>query len=218
MIYSFIFFFTKIIFKSKLKDAKIRKMELLLQKTQSSYYPAFRDLFKETSEALEEAQDIDVHLKPLIGLFESFDTTEFDEAIPSFDPMFHSICLLWAHSRYFCRPTRMVVLLQEIVNMILKKASEYLEPIELFKNEPEESIEKIKRTLNTLESFKKSYETHRVKVLSYFKNGIPPREWEFNSKLVFSRWDDFIDRINMIRVFNFCLSLKLKLIFLILLF
>jgi len=155
-------------------------MELLLEKTQSSYYPAFKELFKETSDALEEAQDIDAHLKPLAGHFESLDTAEFDEAIANFDPMFHTICLLWAHSRYFCRPTRMIVLLQELVNMILKKASEYLEPIDLFKNEPD---------------------AHRIKVLSYFKNGIPPREWEFTSKLVFSRWDDFIERINMIRVY-----------------
>jgi dynein heavy chain len=95
----------------------------------------------------------------------------------------------------------MIVLLQELVNMILKKASEYLEPIDLFKNEPDESIDKIKKTLNTLEAFQKSYESHRIKVLSYFKNGIPPREWEFTSKLVFSRWDDFIERINMIRVY-----------------
>jgi dynein heavy chain, axonemal len=179
-------------------------MELLLEKTQSSYYPAFKELFKETSDALEEAQDIDAHLKPLAGHFESLDTAEFDEAIANFDPMFHTICLLWAHSRYFCRPTRMIVLLQELVNMILKKASEYLEPIDLFKNEPEESIDKIKKTLNTLEAFQKSYESHRIKVLSYFKNGIPPREWEFTSKLVFSRWDDFIERINMIRVLLKC--------------
>ena len=54
-------------------------MALLLEKTRSSYFPAFNGLFNEACEALEEAQDIDAHLKPLIGYFETIDTTEFDE-------------------------------------------------------------------------------------------------------------------------------------------
>lgn len=178
-------------------------MAKLLEKTNSSYYPAFRDLYRETCDVLEEAQDIDAHLKPLIGFFETIDTAEFDEVATHFEPMFHTICLLWAHSRFYCRPTRIVVLLQELNNLIMKRASEFLEPKDLFKNEPEESIEKIKKTLNTLEAFRKSFETHKAKVISYFKNGIPPREWEFTSKLIFTKYENCISRIIMIRVFFF---------------
>ena len=175
-------------------------MALLLEKTQSSYFPAFNELYKETCDALEEAQDIDAYLKPLAGHFESLDTTEFDEVATNFDAMFHTICLLWAHSRFYCRPARIIVLLQELNNLIIRRAGEFLEPIELFKGEPEESIDKIKKTLNTLNAFQKSFETHKTKVITYFKNGIPPREWEFTSKLIFSRWENFIARILMIRV------------------
>lgn len=175
-------------------------MAQLLEKTNSSYYPAFRDLNKEIEAALEEAQDIDAHLKPLAGHFESLDTTEFDETPSLFDPMFHTICLLWANSTYYCRPARIIVLLQEINNVMIKRASEYLEPIDLFKGEPEESVEKIKATYTTIEAYKNSYEKYKAKVKTYFKNGHPPREWEFSPKLVFARWDKFMEKMNMIRV------------------
>jgi dynein heavy chain len=181
-------------------------MALLLEKTQSSYYPAFKELFKETLAALEESQDIDTHLKPLIGHFESLETTEFDEAIPTFDPMFHTICLLWSHSKYYCRPARIIILLQELNNLIIKRSSEFLEPLDLFKGEPEESVEKIRICFNSLDAYKNSYETHKAKVKSYFKNGLPSREWEFTPKLVFARWDRFMEKMNMIRVkFNYYL-------------
>ena len=177
-------------------------MALLLEKTQSSYYPAFKELLKETLSALEEAHDIDAHLKPLSGHFESLETMEFDtpDALASFDPMFHTICLLWANSKYYCRPTRIIVLLQELNNLVIRRASEFLEPIDLFKGEPDESVEKIRVTYNVLDAYKNSYETHKAKLLDYFKDGLPPRAWEFSPKMVFARWDRFMEKMNMIRV------------------
>ena len=189
-----------------MRDSKTKKMALLLEKTQSSYYPAFQDLLKETCNALEEAQDIDAHLKPLSGHFETLETNEFDEAAQCFNPMFHTICLLWSSSKYYCRPARIIVLLQEVNNVVMKRAGEFLEPIDLFKGEPEESIEKIKTCYSIIELYEKSYETHKEKVEIYFKNGLPAKKWEFSRKLVFARWDKFMERMNMIRVTQFCLS------------
>ena len=174
-------------------------MAELLEKTNSSYFPAFKELFKETVNARDEARDIDIHLKPLAGFFESIETTEFDESAALFDPMFHTICLLWANSTYYCRPARIIILLQEINNVIIRRSSEFLEPIDLFKGEPEESVEKIKTTYNTLQAYEKSYQTHKAKLKTYFKNG-SPKEWEFAPKLVFARWDKFMEKMHMIRV------------------
>jgi dynein heavy chain len=158
---------------------KTKKMAQLLEKTQSSYFPAFKELFKETVSALEEAQDIDCHLKPMAGHFESLETTEFDECQSLFDPMFHVICLVWANSKYYSRPARIIVLLQEINNLVIKRASEFLEPLDLFKGEPEESVEKIKQTYTAIESYTKSYEKHKLKLKDYFKNQ-SVKEWEFS--------------------------------------
>lgn len=176
-------------------------MALLLEKTQSSYFPAFRELFSETHEALVEATDINNHLKPLIIYFEQLETEDFLKIKNIFDLVFHLVCLVWAHSKYYCRPTRLVVLLQELNNQLMKRAKDFLEPINLFKGEPEESMEKIKKTFDILQCYVNSYETHKLKIMSYFKNGIPPRDWEFSPKLVWHNWDKFMERLNMIRVF-----------------
>lgn len=183
-------------------------MVLLLEKTQSSYYPAFKELYQEIESALEESQDIDAHLKPLSGHFESLETTEFDETPGLFDSMFHTICLVWANSTYYCRPARIIVLLQELNNVIIRRTSEFLEPVDLFKGEPEESVEKIKTTFNVLDAYKNSYEKHKEKVKTYFKNGTAPKEWEFAPKLVFARWDKFMEKMNMIKVSPFTLIIR----------
>lgn len=175
-------------------------MALLLEKTESSYYPSFKQLFEETKCALDEAWDITSHLKPLLTHFETLEQIDFLQISKSFDLIFHLICLVWAHAKYYCRPARLIVLLQELNNLIMKRTTLFLQPIELFKSEPEESIEKIKKTYNIVIAYIKSYETHKLKVISYFKNGIPPQEWEFTPKLVFARWDQFMERMNMIRV------------------
>lgn len=182
----------------QLKDPKAKKMAELLEKTQSSYYQAFKELFIDTVAALEEAQDIDIHLKPLASFLESLETTEFDEVIPLFEPMFHTLCLVWANSKSYRKPARIIVLMQEINNAVMKRASEFMEPIELFKGELDESMEKIRVTVNTLETYRKTHDTYKNKVLSYFKNG-DARDWEYTPNLVFGRWDKFMERIHMIR-------------------
>ena len=175
-------------------------MAQLLEVSKSSYFPAFKDLFKEIVGAMEEAQDISDNLRPISGHFESLETTEFDQAIPAFDPMFHTICLIWAHSKHYCRPARIIILLQELNNLIIKRATEFVEPLDLFKGEPEESVEKIRVCFNSLDAYVKSYETHRAKVKDYFKNGLPAREWEFAPQLVFARFDKFMDKMKKLRV------------------
>jgi dynein heavy chain len=183
----------------QLRSPKTQKMAELLEKTQSSYYPAFSELYKETASALEEAADIDVHLKPLSGHFEGIESTEFDECAELFEPLMHSICLLWSNSRHYCRPARIIVLLQELNNVVMRRASEFLEPLDLFKGEPDESVEKIRTCFNVLNTYEKCYDSHKAKLLSYFKEGgLEAKDWEFSRKMVFARWDKFMERMNMI--------------------
>ena len=92
-------------------------MALLLEKTQSSYYPAFRELYHETYNALQEDLEIDSYLIPIVSHLESLRNGEFDEIEKNFEYVFHAISLLWSHSKYYCRPTRIIVLLQELNNL-----------------------------------------------------------------------------------------------------
>jgi len=69
--------------------------------------------------ALHEAQDINLHLKPLRSHIEDIEQAEFDEAIKFIAPMMHVTCLVWANSKYYCTPARIIVLLQEICNLFI---------------------------------------------------------------------------------------------------
>lgn len=52
-------------------------MAELLEKTNSSYYPSFKSLFQDVVQALTEAQDINLYLKPLMTHFEDLEQVWF---------------------------------------------------------------------------------------------------------------------------------------------
>ena len=96
-------------------------MAELLEKTNSSYFPSFKNLFRDVVAALTEAQDINLHLMPLRFHLEDIEASEYDESEKLFAPLLHVVCLIWANSKYYNTPGRVVVLLQEICNMIIER-------------------------------------------------------------------------------------------------
>lgn len=162
----------------------------LLAKSNSSYYPSFVQIHNDVRQALDEAQDIDTHLRPLASHFESMETTDFIEGRYLFKPMFHVIGLLYDHCRHYASASRIVVLLQEICNLVMKQASEHLEPMELFKGEVDEALIKIDETLESLRVFHHEYEQIREKM---------GNKWDFSPQLVFAKWDRFMERMNLIK-------------------
>ncbi|XP_062567134.1 dynein beta chain, ciliary-like [Saccostrea cucullata] len=183
----------------QLRDPKVRKMAEILERTQSSYFPTFKDIFRDVVAALTEAQDINIYLKPLRHHFEDYEQAEFDESIPMLAPMMHTVCLTWANSEYYNTPARIIVLLQEMCNMIINMARNFLDPSEIFKGEIEETIEKVRKACNVLDAYKNTYEDHKERLKSYFPEGTEPRLWEFAPKLVFARFDKFMERVKTVR-------------------
>ncbi|CAF4744784.1 unnamed protein product, partial [Rotaria socialis] len=174
----------------QLNDPRVTKMGELLAKSNSSYHPSFLQIHNDVRQALDEAQDIDTHLRPLASHFESLQTTDFIEAKNLFKPMFHIIGLVYENCRHYATASRIVVLLQEICNLIMKQASDHLEPMELFKGEIDEALMKIDDTFETLQVFCQEYEAIRTKMGS---------KWDFSPKLVFAKWDIFMERMNSIK-------------------
>ena len=85
--------------------------------------PVFSNASCYFSAALEEARDINMHLKPLRRLLddmEQFDFSELEKIIPA---ILHTVGLIWANSKYYCRAPRMIVLLQELCNMLIEMVS-----------------------------------------------------------------------------------------------
>ncbi|CAF1546398.1 unnamed protein product, partial [Didymodactylos carnosus] len=166
----------------QLSEPRVKKMAELLKKTNSSYYPANWFIFK-----------------PVSQHFDSIETTDFSETQPLYGPLFHTLCLMWANCKSYRRPARIIILLQEINNLIMKQASEFMEPIDLFKGEPDESMEKINQTCRALDAYQLAYNHYKGNVKNYFKNGELVKEWDFSPKLVFAKWDLFMQRVKVIQ-------------------
>ncbi len=98
-------------------------MSALLERTVSSYYPAFNRMLEDLKLGLEEAQDINLYLKPLGRMLERFEEMDYFELPKRFPSLFHVVALVWANSIHYQHPVKMVVLIQEISNMIIEMVS-----------------------------------------------------------------------------------------------
>lgn len=74
-----------------------------------------------SSPALEEAKDICTYLRPLQRLFEDMETAEFSDVRGQIGPLMHTVCLVWANSKYYSSPARLIVLLQETCNLLIQQ-------------------------------------------------------------------------------------------------
>lgn len=185
---------------NQLNTPYVKLMENFLLVTKSTYYAAFCTLYRQILDALDEADEINIYLKPLIPYFEYIEINDLSKLTSiQFETMLHTICLLWSNSFHFRKQIRILVLMEELSNILLRKAITYLEPHSLFKNEIDESMEKIKIADSVLNDFLAKHDKYKAKVLSYFKSGVNAVEWEYTSDLLFSQMSDFIKRINMIK-------------------
>ncbi|KAJ3090810.1 hypothetical protein HK102_002597 [Quaeritorhiza haematococci] len=177
----------------QLTDEKIQKISKVLEASKSTYYPAFKMIFDEVVFALDEASDITKYLKPLTPIVERLSSaSDFVELAQIFPSLMHTLLLISKHSKYYKTANRLTVVLQEICNDIIEQARNFIQPSELFTSEPEEAADRIKVVLRVCEAFKQSYFECREESASF---GQP---WNFDSKLVFSRLDKFLVRVQQI--------------------
>ncbi|XP_029978186.1 dynein axonemal heavy chain 9 [Sphaeramia orbicularis] len=184
---------------SQLTSLKVKKMAMLLEAVESSYYPAFMNMLQDVREALEESEDICIYLKPLERLFEDMENVEFPDVRVQIGPLMHTVCLVWANSRYYNTPARLIVLLQETSNLLIQQACGYLVPEEILRGEVAESLLKVQTSLDILQLFKNTYEDCRANLSQYNRKGNSVRPMDFSPLLVFSRLDLFINRVNIIK-------------------
>ncbi|KAM5274465.1 dynein axonemal heavy chain 9 isoform 2-T2 [Ctenodactylus gundi] len=183
---------------NQLRTIKVRGMAGLLDKLQSSYSPAFKAMVRDIVAALTEAWDIHVHLLPLHHHLEALENVEFPEVKPRLQPLLHVVCLIWARCKCYCSPGRLTVLLQEICNLLIQQASNYLSSEDLLRNEVEESQRKLQVVLDTLGFFKQVFQDRRKSLHTYFKENEEVKEWDFQTSLVFVRLDSFLNRLRVV--------------------
>ncbi|XP_042314335.1 dynein beta chain, ciliary-like [Sceloporus undulatus] len=179
----------------QLQSPKVHKILEILHRTRSSYYPAFNLLIIKVEAAVSEAQDICLYLSPLKHYIAYLEESSFSNTKRLIAPLFHTICLIWTHSKHYCFPNRIVVLLQEFCNLLIDRAFSFLIPAEIFTMDLGEGIEKIKQTIQTFRMFKNTFSTYQEKLACDHKNQGSVKPWDFPSDLVFTRFDKILQRL-----------------------
>ncbi|XP_069786102.1 dynein axonemal heavy chain 17-like isoform X3 [Narcine bancroftii] len=176
---------------------KVRKISEVLEKSRSSYWPALKNLYDNIRAGLEEASDIVLHLIPLKFLIDDAMQTDYEEVSPYVGVIIHTVCLVWANSKYYNTPARIIVILQEIFNLFIEMTCTFLNPDELMKGlqgEIEEVLATINMAISVLRKLYETYDYNRLGMNKFFKDR-EPKYWEFPSHLVFGRLDKFMHRL-----------------------
>ena len=72
---------------------------------------------------MAEARNINLFLIPIRIRLDELEQMPFDQCEPYLRPLMHTVCLVWANSDYYNTPTRIIVLMQEICNLIIEMVS-----------------------------------------------------------------------------------------------
>ncbi|XP_056325895.1 dynein heavy chain 9, axonemal [Danio aesculapii] len=184
----------------QLQSSKVLTLAELLLAVDSSYYPAFAKMIQDVMEAHNESKNITTFLKPLERLIEDLENADFSELKTKIPPLMHTVCLIWANCRYYSKPARVIVLLQEICNLLIQQARSFLNPEDILKGDVLESLLRVQVTVDLLTHFKSTYEDRRANLSHYQKNEDPVKPWDFSPLMVFVGLDHFMKRLRMIEM------------------
>ncbi|XP_058061407.1 LOW QUALITY PROTEIN: dynein beta chain, ciliary-like [Anopheles bellator] len=188
---------------SQLTEPKSRQIGIILEGIDSVYATSFKSTFRSVVQAVHEADDISLYLKPLRKTFDTFENTDFVDSGELVSPMLHLVCLVWANSCYYGTNARMVILFKMISNMLMAEASKSLDPGSLFQGEVDECLIKISSIIEILEFYKSEFNDFRSRLADFAKPNTQPIYWTFRPRDIFQRLDSYIVRLNEIKdIFN----------------
>ena len=112
---------------NQLQSERVRRLLRFLDQAKSTYNAPFAKLCKEVFQARAEAANNTKFLRPLRSWFEKLeDESNFPNLIEHFTPIMHLILLVWKGSAYYNTPGRLVVLVRELSNTLIRQAQKYI--------------------------------------------------------------------------------------------
>ncbi|XP_077184230.1 dynein axonemal heavy chain 17 isoform X3 [Paroedura picta] len=180
---------------------QVQKIAEILERAKSCYWPALRNVFKDVSAGLKEADDINLYLQPLKVLLEEMEQVEYPQLSPYINSVMYTVCMIWANSEYYNTPSRIIVILQEICNLFIEMTRNFLSPEEVLKglqSEIEEVLGGIKLGISIIEKLFKTYNICCSDMMPTFFQDKEPQYWEFPSTLVFTRMNAFFHRLKTV--------------------
>ncbi|POM64593.1 Dynein heavy chain [Phytophthora palmivora] len=180
---------------AQLQSDSIRKVLQYLDASKSTYNVPFAKLCKEVFLARAEANDNKHYLWPLATWFEQLANAQtLPEIRDLFRPIFHSILLIWKSSRFYNTPARLVVLIRQICNEIIRKAMMHLNGEKLFELIDQGELEQVNSmlqvSLQVCAHFKSVYFDYKAKSVTE----VPGNPWRIQNNALFIRLDAFLER------------------------
>ena len=174
----------------QLSSDKVRKVIKVLEVTKSTYFPAFNRLCKEVAQARMEANDNKVYLGSVEALITKLGNDSFTEIEELFKPLMHTILLVWKNSKFYNTPARLVVLMREICNDLIRQAATFVSGEQMFEMEPQEAVDSLKICLKVCVTFKSTYFDYKARA----STECPSNPWRFQNSALFARLDLFLER------------------------
>jgi dynein heavy chain len=112
----------------QLSSVEVKNILHFLENNKSTYKGPFAKLQEEVKKAKIEANDNYRFLRLLSKHFDYIESSgieDFPTIYEKFTPIMHTILLIWKNSNFYNTPPRLVVLIREICNLIIKKAQAY---------------------------------------------------------------------------------------------
>ncbi|KAK6478238.1 dynein heavy chain 17 [Huso huso] len=181
----------------QLSSPKVRKIAEIVERAASSYWPSLKNIYRDVNEGLKEAKDIVLYLKPLQKVLDEMEQTEYSQLPQFIGVLMHTVGLIWANSKYYNTPERIIVILQEICNLFIEMTRAFLSPEEVMKGlqgEIDDMLGRIKLAGTTIKKLRHTYDYNRSHMDIFFQ-GRETHFWEFPSYLVFTKLDGFLRRL-----------------------
>ena len=163
-----------------------------LRTAKSTFINQFDRLQSEIDESRKEANENYMYLSTLEDYFLKLMDSSYDfMKLPDiFLPLMHSLLMIYASSNHYCAPSRMVLLIREICNAIIRRALEYVPGetvIALMQNKDDiETIcDKLQITIDVCTKFKDAYFEYKAKSKG---------KWKFPPNALFMNLDNFLER------------------------
>jgi dynein heavy chain len=137
-----------------------------------------------------EANDNVVYLKAVEPYLNQLSSESFAEIGGVFKPLMHTILLIWKNSKFYNTPGRLVVMMREICNDLIRQAATHVSGEQLFEMEPQDAVDALKVCLKVSVTFKSTYFDYKARA----STECPSNPWRFQNSALFSRLDSFLER------------------------
>lgn len=193
----------------QLNESSVKAIEMLLEKTGSIYSKTYRDASNLVINAIDEARDINRFLKPLLSHIDTFESKSFDKNFNYIRLLIHTICLIWAHSQYYCTNKRMYHLFTLTSNMLMIQATNCLQPEDIFQGDADDNSKKVNQVIENFVEYKLAVMEYWKKLETFRKPNSKSEYWSFHPEAIFNDLDIYMSRLTAMKdIFEIAFEFK----------